>query len=281
MTDTVARTASKVPEVTLVFWIIKIAATTLGETGGDTVTMTLNWGYLAGTLLFLSAFARARRSPDRGEKISSMALLGDDHCDHDSRNDDGRFRRSSSLGIGYAGGATAFICWAASGPFSVSWYRTQGFYFRRDSEHAEDRDLLLGGHHRLANTRYGARRLDGRHLGSWLCWRGACLRRGVGGAAIGLYFGEGSHVFSVLGRLHPDAAARRDGRRDFLDKPGRTLVASPSAVRSPRRSWRSFIIACILTLRSGRADIRAKPRRWRSGGVFRSLAAGTCVPRKQ
>ncbi len=47
-------TLSKVPEVTLVFWIIKIAATTLGETGGDTVTMTLNWGYLAGTALFLS-----------------------------------------------------------------------------------------------------------------------------------------------------------------------------------------------------------------------------------
>src|SRR5260370_31828512 len=46
---------NKVPEVTLSFWIIKIAATTLGETGGDTVTMTLNWGYLAGTALFLAA----------------------------------------------------------------------------------------------------------------------------------------------------------------------------------------------------------------------------------
>src|SRR6202044_4120770 len=54
MTGSVARIASKVPEVTIVFWIIKIAATTLGETGGDTVTMTLNWGYLAGTALFLS-----------------------------------------------------------------------------------------------------------------------------------------------------------------------------------------------------------------------------------
>jgi uncharacterized membrane-anchored protein len=43
---------SKVPEVTLVFWIIKIAATTLGETGGDSVTVTLNWGYLAGTAFF-------------------------------------------------------------------------------------------------------------------------------------------------------------------------------------------------------------------------------------
>ena len=47
-------TTTKVPEVTIVFWIIKIAATTLGETAGDTVTMTLNWGYLAGTALFLS-----------------------------------------------------------------------------------------------------------------------------------------------------------------------------------------------------------------------------------
>ena len=46
---------SKAPEATLVFWVIKIAATTLGETGGDTVTMTLNWGYLAGTALFLAA----------------------------------------------------------------------------------------------------------------------------------------------------------------------------------------------------------------------------------
>ena len=48
-----SETVSKVPEVTLVFWVIKIAATTLDETGGDTVTMTLDWGYLAGTAIFL------------------------------------------------------------------------------------------------------------------------------------------------------------------------------------------------------------------------------------
>src|ERR1700691_2811992 len=46
--------ASKVPAVTLGFWIIKILATTLGETGGDTVTMTMNLGYLTGTFIFLS-----------------------------------------------------------------------------------------------------------------------------------------------------------------------------------------------------------------------------------
>ena len=53
--DHLRDTLTKVPEVTLVFWIIKIAATTLGETAGDTVTMTLNWGYLAGTAVFLIA----------------------------------------------------------------------------------------------------------------------------------------------------------------------------------------------------------------------------------
>ena len=53
--------STKVPEVTLAFWIIKVAATTLGETGGDSVTMTLDWGYLAGTLIFLPALVLQRR----------------------------------------------------------------------------------------------------------------------------------------------------------------------------------------------------------------------------
>ena len=48
---------SKVPAVTLGFWIIKILATTLGETGGDTLSMTMNWGYLAATSVKRSANA--------------------------------------------------------------------------------------------------------------------------------------------------------------------------------------------------------------------------------
>jgi len=47
-------TLAKVPAVTLGFWIIKILATTLGETGGDTVTMTMDLGYLTGTIIFLT-----------------------------------------------------------------------------------------------------------------------------------------------------------------------------------------------------------------------------------
>ena len=47
---------SKVPQVTLAFWIVKILATTLGETGGDSVSMTLNLGYADATLIFLAFF---------------------------------------------------------------------------------------------------------------------------------------------------------------------------------------------------------------------------------
>src|SRR6478672_9040238 len=55
MVRTLEAYETKVPEVTLGFWIIKILATTLGETGGDTVTMTWDLGYLVGTAIFLSA----------------------------------------------------------------------------------------------------------------------------------------------------------------------------------------------------------------------------------
>src|SRR5260370_29414475 len=81
---------SKVPEVTLSFWIIKIAATTLGETGGDSVTMTLNWGYLAGTSLFLSLLVVLVMAQTFAKKF----LLGhNSRLDH-LRHYHGRFCRS-------------------------------------------------------------------------------------------------------------------------------------------------------------------------------------------
>ena len=51
-----SQTLSKVPAVTLAFWLTKIAATTLGETGGDAVTMSMDLGYLTGTLIFAIIF---------------------------------------------------------------------------------------------------------------------------------------------------------------------------------------------------------------------------------
>ncbi len=99
---------SKVPEVTLAFWIIKIAATTLGETGGDTVTMTLNWGYLAGTLLFLLALVLLVVSQIAAKKfhpflywatIIASTTFGTTMADFADR----------SLGIGYTGGSSLLL----------------------------------------------------------------------------------------------------------------------------------------------------------------------------
>src|SRR5580700_3664777 len=52
-------TSSKVPQIALTFWIIKIAATTLGETGGDALSMTLKLGYAVSTLIFMVFFVAA------------------------------------------------------------------------------------------------------------------------------------------------------------------------------------------------------------------------------
>jgi uncharacterized membrane-anchored protein len=110
MKSTAERMATKVPEVTLVFWIIKIAATTLGETGGDSVTMTLNWGYLVGTAIFLSLFAVFVFFQIRAKKlhpflywatIVASTTAGTTMADFADR----------SLGIGYAGGSSLlFAC---------------------------------------------------------------------------------------------------------------------------------------------------------------------------
>ena len=114
MPSALERSASKVPEVTLIFWIIKIAATTLGETGGDTVTMTLNWGYLAGTALFLSlllVLVILQIAAKRFNRwlywatIVASTTAGTAMADFADR----------SLGIGYAGGSSLlFACLMAT-----------------------------------------------------------------------------------------------------------------------------------------------------------------------
>jgi uncharacterized membrane-anchored protein len=123
MTDTIERHASKVPEVTLVFWIIKIAATTLGETGGDTVTMTLNWGYLLGTALFLSLLVALIVLQIAAKKfhpvlywatIVASTTAGTTMADFADR----------SLGIGYVGGSSIlFACVVAT---LGAWYWSLG-----------------------------------------------------------------------------------------------------------------------------------------------------------
>src|SRR5580704_18838232 len=106
--STAEQPASKVPEVTLIFWIMKIAATTLGETGGDTVTMTLNWGYLVGTAIFFSLLVLLVTAQIAAKKfhpflywatIVASTTFGTTMADFADR----------SLGIGYTGGSSILL----------------------------------------------------------------------------------------------------------------------------------------------------------------------------
>ena len=98
--------AVKVPQVTLAFWIIKILATTLGETGGDAVTMS----WLGET----TPEAQGHRLPyrhgnirrhfccrgpgaDQGQKISPVPLLADDCRNDDGRHNPGRLLHTDRL----------------------------------------------------------------------------------------------------------------------------------------------------------------------------------------
>ena len=67
-------TLSKVPAVTLGFWIIKVAATTLGETGGDAITMTLGLGYLIGTAMFAILLVAALTAQIRATRFQHSSI---------------------------------------------------------------------------------------------------------------------------------------------------------------------------------------------------------------
>jgi uncharacterized membrane-anchored protein len=116
-------TRAKVPAVTLGFWVIKVLATTLGETGGDTVSMTLGLGYLVGTFIFLGVLvllvwaqirARAFNPALYWATIVASTTAGTTMADFATR----------SIGIGYPGGSILlFACVVAS---LFAWHRTLG-----------------------------------------------------------------------------------------------------------------------------------------------------------
>jgi len=114
---------SKVPEVTLIFWIIKIAATTLGETAGDAVSMSMDLGYLVGTGIFAVLFVAAVYAQIAAKEfrpflywatIIASTTVGTTLADFADR----------SLGVGYAGGTSMlFILLTTS---LLAWHRSLG-----------------------------------------------------------------------------------------------------------------------------------------------------------
>lgn len=123
MNDHVKQALSKVPEVTLTFWIIKILATTLGETGGDAVSMSMGLGYLVGTAIFAVIFVGFVITQIRAKSfhpilywatIVATTTVGTTLADFADR----------SLGIGYTGGASLLLALVLASLFL--WHRTLG-----------------------------------------------------------------------------------------------------------------------------------------------------------
>ncbi len=116
-------TLTKVPQVTLIFWIIKVAATTLGETAGDAVSMSMGLGYLIGTAIFGAVFVVAVIAQILAKRfhpfmywttIVATTTVGTTLADFADR----------SLGVGYFGGTSLLLACLGSSLFI--WHRTLG-----------------------------------------------------------------------------------------------------------------------------------------------------------
>ncbi len=119
----IEKNLSKVPELTLIFWVIKIAATTLGETGGDAVSMSMNLGYLISTLIFSVLFLIAVLVQIKAPRfhpviywvtIIATTTVGTTLADFADR----------SLGVGYLGGSTLLLILLMGSLFT--WKKTLG-----------------------------------------------------------------------------------------------------------------------------------------------------------
>jgi uncharacterized membrane-anchored protein len=123
MNTTAENTLAKVPALTLTFWIIKIAATTLGETGGDAVSMSMNMGYLVSTAIFAVLFLLAVSAQISSKRfhpavywltIVATTTVGTTLADFADR----------SLGIGYTGGTALLLSLLMAS--LIIWHRTLG-----------------------------------------------------------------------------------------------------------------------------------------------------------
>jgi uncharacterized membrane-anchored protein len=241
--------ASKVPEVTLGFWIIKIAATTLGETGGDTVTMTMNLGYLTGTAIFLTLLAVLVGFQIAAKKfhpvlywatIVASTTAGTTMADFADR----------SLGIGYTGGSSLLlVCLLA---VLALWYWTLGS-ISVETVAAPKAESFYWAAITFSQTL-------GTALGDWMAdttglgYAGGALVFGVGLAALAVTYYR-TNTSRVLLFWAAFILTRPLGATvgDFLDKPisnGGLDLSRPvaSAVIA------AFIVACMLVLpqRAGR-----------------------------
>jgi uncharacterized membrane-anchored protein len=246
----------KVPEVTLWFWMIKIAATTLGETGGDAVTMSMNLGYFVGTAIFAALFVVAVAAQIRACRyhpflfwavIVATTTAGTTLADLLDR----------SLGIGYLGGTTILLA-ALLGTLYL-WHRTLGSVSVSDIA-TPKAEMFYWATVMFSQTL-------GTALGDWVADDKTGLGLGYSGGAVvfgialaivaaAYFWTRISHVvlfWAAFILTRPLGATVGD----FLDKP------HASGGLELSRYWASavlaiFIVACILLLPQ-RAERRALP----------------------
>ncbi len=246
-------TLSKVPAVTLGFWIIKIAATTLGETGGDTVTMTWDLGYLIGTAIFLTALIVLATWQTAAKKfhpflywatIVASTTAGTTMADFADR----------SLGIGYPGGSLLLLCCVIAS--LAAWYWSVGTV-SVNTVATPKVEAFYWVTITFSQTL-------GTALGDWLADSGLGYGGGafVFGAALVLvaaaYFFTNTSRVALFWMAFILTRPLGATVGDFLDKP---LSDGGMALSRPLASAviAVFIIACICSSRSARAFTRARP----------------------
>lgn len=249
MNNSTVRALSKVPEVTLIFWVIKIAATTLGETGGDSVTMSMNLGYLVGTAIFAVIFLAAVAAQINAKgfhpllywvTIIATTTVGTTLADFADR----------SLGIGYAGGSSLLFVLLIASLFI--WHRSLGTV-SVDTVSSPKAEMFYWVTVMFSQTL-------GTALGDWTA------------TTAGLGYGGGAVVFSTLLALVAVAYYRTKISRtalfwaafiltrplgavvgDFLDKP---LNAGGLALSrySASAALFAFMLTCILFFKQRAAE---------------------------
>jgi uncharacterized membrane-anchored protein len=255
MNETAKAALSKVPAVTLVFWIIKIAATTLGETGGDSVTMTFNWGYLAGTALFLALLVALVVVQIVAKKfhpflywatIVASTTFGTTMADFADR----------SLGIGYTGGSSMLLlCLIAT---LGLWYWSLGS-ISVDTVNTPKVEVFYWAAITFSQTL-------GTALGDWMAdstglgYEGGALvfATALAVVAAAYYWTNGSRVmlfWAAFILTRPFGATVGD----FLDKPlseGGLALSRPIA----SAAIAAFIVGCLLILpqRAGRHPVSSE-----------------------
>ncbi len=244
----------KVPEVTLWFWIVKIAATTLGETGGDAVTMSMNLGYLVGTAIFAALFVlavAAQISVSRYHPFLFWAVIvatttaGTTLADFLDR----------SLGIGYLGGASILL--AALLATLYAWHRSLGS--------VDIADIASRKAEVFYWTTIMFSQTLGTALGDWMADSKSGLGLGYGGGAVvfglALAVVAAAHVWTRMSHVLLFWAAfiltRPLGATvgDFLDKP-RAAGGLEMSRYWATAALAAFVVVCVALLPK-RAERRA------------------------